>query len=100
MNRMLSSLRSYLKYLLKIDYQVPLSPEVVELTRTEKKHPQVPELEELVGLIEAPTKLEKKEVISLCHFHGNDIKNLLIIKNWHFIKMKCLKMIIDTSLFN
>lgn len=59
-NRMLSALRSYLKYLVKIDYKIPLAPEAVELTRTEKKHPQVPELDDLVLLIEAPTKLEKK----------------------------------------
>lgn len=64
-NRMLSALRSYLKYLVKIDYQVPLAPEAVELIRNEKKHPQVPELKDLVCLIEAPTKLERDEKIAL-----------------------------------
>lgn len=64
-NRMLSSLRSYLKYLVKIDYQVPIPPETVELVRVEKKHPQVPEIEDLVRLIESPNELEKNEKIAL-----------------------------------
>lgn len=64
-NRMLSAIRSYLKYLVKIDYQVPVAPEAVELIRTEKKHPQVPELEDLVRLIEAPSHLEKNEKVAL-----------------------------------
>ncbi len=64
-NRMLSAIRSYLKYLVKIDCQVPIAPEVVELVRTEKRHPQVPELEDLVRLIEAPSQLEKNEIVGL-----------------------------------
>src|SRR3989338_6873951 len=37
-NRMLSSLRSYLKYLIEMDKPVPVPPEAVKLTKTERKH--------------------------------------------------------------
>lgn len=62
-NRMLSSLRAYLKYLVDIDYKVPLPPEAIKLTKTVKKHPRVAEFEALVKLIESPLKLEKREEI-------------------------------------
>lgn len=57
-NRMLSALRSYLKYLIDMDYKVPIPPEAIKLVKTEKKIPKVAEFEELVRLIEAPTTLE------------------------------------------
>jgi site-specific recombinase XerD len=63
-NRMLSSLRSYLKYLIDNEDETPISPEVVKLTKTEKKHPRVAELADLIRLIESPAVFEKnKEVI-------------------------------------
>lgn len=64
-NRMLSSLRAYLRYLIEVDLPTPLAPEAVKLVRTEKKHPQVAELHELVKLIESPTKLEKNKEVAL-----------------------------------
>lgn len=64
-NRMLSSLRSYLKYLIDMDYPVPVAPEAVKLVKTEKRVPKVAEFEELVRLIESPSKLEKKELVKL-----------------------------------
>lgn len=64
MNRMLSSLRSYLKYLIDMDYKVPISPEVVKLVKNIKKHPRVSEFEEIVRLIESPTDFEKNEVVA------------------------------------
>ncbi len=57
-NRMLSALRAYLRYLIDMDYPCPLPPEAVKLTKTGKKHPQVAELEDLIRLIEAPSSLE------------------------------------------
>ena len=59
MNRMLSSLRSYLKYLVDVDYPIPVSAEAVKLVKTEKKHAKVAEFDQLVKLIEAPLVLEK-----------------------------------------
>ena len=57
-NRMLSALRAYLRYLIDIDYPCPLPPEAVKLTKAGKKHPQVAELADLIRLIEAPSSLE------------------------------------------
>lgn len=64
-NRMLSSLRAYLKYLIDMDYKCPISPEAVKLVKTERKHPHVAEFEELVKLIEAPSRLERNKIIAL-----------------------------------
>jgi integrase/recombinase XerD len=57
-NRMLSALRAYLRYLIDIDYPCPLPPEAVKLTKAGRKHPQVAELEDLIRLIQAPSSLE------------------------------------------
>ncbi|HEX7455891.1 MAG TPA: tyrosine-type recombinase/integrase [Candidatus Nanoarchaeia archaeon] len=64
-NRMLSALRSYLKYLIDMDKEVPVPPEAVKLIKTERKHPQVAELADLVRLIEAPSKLETDKLVAL-----------------------------------
>lgn len=65
LNRMISSLRSYLKYLVDMDYKVPVAPEAVKLVKTERKHPKVAEFKDLVRLIEAPSKLEKNRKVAL-----------------------------------
>jgi integrase/recombinase XerD len=57
-NRMLSALRAYLRYLIDIDYHCPVPPEAVKLTKAGKKHPQVAELGDLIRLIEALSSLE------------------------------------------
>jgi site-specific recombinase XerD len=64
-NRMLSSLRRYLKYLIDMDYEVPVAPEAIKLLRMERKHPQVAELEQLIELIEIPLKIEKNKIVGL-----------------------------------
>jgi len=65
LNRMLSSLRAYLRYLIEMDISTPLPPEAVKLVKNERKHPQVAELTELVKLIESPSKLEKNKIVAL-----------------------------------
>lgn len=65
MNRMLSSLRSYVKYLVDVDYKIPIAPEAIKLVKTEKKHAKVAEFSDLVRLIEAPEALEKNPKIGL-----------------------------------
>ncbi len=57
-NRMLSALRSYLKYLIDMDLPCPLPPDAIALTKATRKHPQVAELEALTMLVEAPTQFE------------------------------------------
>ncbi len=64
-NRMLSSLRAYIRYLIQMDIPTPLAPESVKLVKTERRHPQVAELNELIKLIESPTKFEKNTNVAL-----------------------------------
>jgi site-specific recombinase XerD len=65
LNRCISSIRSYLKYLIEMDKPVPVPPDAIKLVKTEKKHGQVAELDQLVKLIESPEKFEKDEIIGL-----------------------------------
>ncbi|MCB9802626.1 tyrosine-type recombinase/integrase [Candidatus Nomurabacteria bacterium] len=64
-NRILSALRSYLKFLGEIDYKTPVTADAVKLLKTEKKHAQVAEMNELIAIIEAPNKFEKEINIKL-----------------------------------
>jgi site-specific recombinase XerD len=64
-NRMLSSLRAYLKYLIEMDYHSPLPPDTVKMIKTIKKKAQVPEFDLLVQLIEFPSKHEKNKKVSI-----------------------------------
>jgi len=61
-NRCLSSLRSYLKFMIEMDYPSPISPDSVKLVKTERKHPQIAELNEMVKLIESPSTLENNKL--------------------------------------
>jgi len=64
-NRMLSSLRSYLKYLVDRDEPVPIPPEAIKLVKTERRHPHVAELKDLIRIIESPSVLEGNRLVSL-----------------------------------
>lgn len=64
-NRMLSAFRSYLRYLIDMDYPCPLPPEAIKLTKAGRKHPQVAEFDDLVRLIESPTSLESDPKVAL-----------------------------------
>lgn len=64
-NRTLSSLRSYLKYLIDMDHPTPIAPEAVKLIKMPPKHPRVAEFEALVRLIECPSALEKDKRMAL-----------------------------------
>ena len=64
-NRMLSAIRSYLRYLIDMDFDYPIPPEAIKLTKAGKKHPQVAEFEDLVRLIESPTSLESELKVAL-----------------------------------
>lgn len=64
-NRTLSSLRSFLKYLVDIDYAVPIAPEAIKLTKMPQRHPRVAELEMLIKIIEYPAEFEKDKRIAL-----------------------------------
>jgi len=64
-NRMLSALRGYMRYLVDMDYPCPIPPQAVKLTKVGRKHPQVAELNDLVRLIEAPRSLESNAKVAL-----------------------------------
>jgi site-specific recombinase XerD len=64
-NRMLSSLRRYLNYLIDMDIEAPIAPGSIKLLRREKKHPQVAELNQLIKLIETPLEVEKNKIVGL-----------------------------------
>lgn len=65
LNRMLSSLRNYLKFINDMDVKTPVSPDAIKLTRTDKMHPRVAELTQLISLIEAPEKLEQNKLCGI-----------------------------------
>ncbi len=62
-NRMLSSLRSYLTFLIDIDVSVSLPPRAIKMVRTIKKESQVADFNEIVKLIEFPEKFETNKII-------------------------------------
>jgi len=64
-NRMLSSLRSFLKFRISYDLDIPIPPDAVSLMRTEKNVKKVASIEKLIELIEAPMVFEKDEKVAL-----------------------------------
>jgi site-specific recombinase XerD len=64
-NRHLSSIRSYLRFLIEMDYAVPLPPDAITLVKTTKKTARVPDLHELIALIEYPEKIEEDSRVGL-----------------------------------
>lgn len=64
-NRMLSSLRSFLKFRISYDLDIPLPPDAINLMKADKKVKKVAPLEELTKLIEAPMVFEKDEKVAI-----------------------------------
>ncbi len=62
-NRMLSSLRSYMSFLVDMDKPVPISPSEIKMIKAEKKEKQVAELKELIALIECPFEFEEEQIV-------------------------------------
>ncbi len=62
-NRMLSSLRSYMSFLVDMDKPVPISPSAIKMIKAEKKEKQVAELKELIALIECPFEFEEEQIV-------------------------------------
>lgn len=62
-NRMLSALRTYFRFLVDADYKIPISPDAIKLIKTEKKVGHVAEFEELVKLVESPDEFETKKKV-------------------------------------
>lgn len=64
-NRMLSALRSYLKYRIDFDLDIPIPPDAIKLIKTTKKKSQVAEFDELVALIESPIVFDADPRVAL-----------------------------------
>lgn len=64
-NRMLSALRSYLKFRIEWDLDIPIPPDAIKMVRGKKTVKKVASLEELTSLIEAPMEFEKDEKVAL-----------------------------------
>lgn len=64
-NRNLSSIRSYLRFLADMDYKAPISPDMIKLVKTVKKHPRISDFEEIVKIIESPMQFEKNKKVAL-----------------------------------
>jgi site-specific recombinase XerD len=62
-NRMLSSLRKYLRYLILHDIDCPLPPDRIEFVKREKKVMQLASFDEFLKLIEFPTEFEKLPIV-------------------------------------
>lgn len=65
-NRMLSALRSYFKYLVEFELieKMPITSDSIKLIKTEKKTKQVAELKELIKLMEFPSEYEIRPLIA------------------------------------
>lgn len=62
-NRMLSSIRSYITFLVDIDVDSPLPSSSIKMLKTTKRESQVAEFAEIVKLIEFPETFEKKRKV-------------------------------------
>lgn len=95
-NRMLSSLRSYLEFLEDKKQKIPISPDRIELIKTERKEEvsQLPSFKNIIRLIEAPSQFEKNDLIALRNqamlevlfSTGIRISELINLKKNHFSK--------------
>ena len=64
-NRILSALRSYIRFLIEINYRVPVTADNIKLFKIVRKYNEVPTMDELIQVIEAPNKFEKDPTIAL-----------------------------------
>lgn len=64
-NRMLSVLRSYFRYLIEMDHSSPIAPDMIKMLKTTKKNNQIATLDEFVKLLQFPTIFEKDRLVGL-----------------------------------
>lgn len=62
-NRCLSAVRAYILFLIDQEYDCPVVPEQFKMVKRERPHPNVADLNELIALIESPSKLENNPLI-------------------------------------
>ncbi len=64
-NRMLSAIRSFLKFRISWDLEIPLPPDAIGMVKGTKKLKKVAAKDDLVRLIEAPMEFEHDEKIAI-----------------------------------
>lgn len=106
-NRMLSALRSYFRFLIEADHKIPIPPDSIKLIKTEKKISNVAELQELVSLIEAPESLEAKRnvkyrnraMLELLFATGMRISELINLNREDLKLNEAKQVILDDRIF-
>ena len=88
-NRMLTSLRSYLTYLIDNDYQIPVLPQQIKLMKLGKQVLHLPEIEKLIKLIESPLEYEKNEFIG---YRNKTILELIFASGMRISEVISLKI--------
>jgi integrase/recombinase XerD len=63
-NRCLSAVRAYIKFLIDQDYATPVVPDHFKMVKRERPHPHIAELSDFVLLIESPSNLEADPLIA------------------------------------
>lgn len=64
-NRCLSAVRAYLRFLIEQDIKLQIVPDQFKMVKKEKLHPHVAEMDDLVKLIESPSVLESDTEIAI-----------------------------------
>lgn len=64
-NRMLSAFRSYLRYMIEMDKDIPFPPDAVRMIKTEKRTKKVASKHDLISLIESPMEFENDKKSAL-----------------------------------
>lgn len=64
-NRMLSAFRSFLKFRISYDLDIPLPPDAVSMMKADKRMKKVASFDDLKKLIESPLEFEKDEKVGL-----------------------------------
>lgn len=62
-NRCLSAVRAYIKFLIDNDIKCPVMPDHFKMVKRERSHPNIADFEEFVALIESPSKLEHNPLV-------------------------------------
>ncbi len=63
-NRTLSAVRAYIRFLIDNDYPCPIMPDHFKMVKRERPHPNIAEIQEFIALIEAPSHLEQDPILA------------------------------------
>lgn len=64
-NRMLVTIRKYLRFLIEQGHEVPIMPDQIKLVRTPKRMLKIPDIKDVLALVGAPSKYESNPFVAL-----------------------------------